>query len=166
MALVAAAIALVLLAIVLLPEILAPGAAAEGGGLLAAATEAGFTAEEAGIIAEANGILESAELAELVEAHAAGEEAIVEIAGRTIQYEPGLNASGMTMFGENGFLVGNEAFASEGELAKTILHELFQLGTSAIPSEGVTAATAATETEAAFGFAGRAYEFLSGLGML
>jgi hypothetical protein len=111
--------------------------------VVAAATEAGFTAEEAGIIAEANSILSSAEMAQIVEAHSAGESVIVEIAGRTIQYEPGLPASGMTMFGEDGFIIGNEAFSTEGELARTVLHELQRLGTSAIPEGGVTGEVAA-----------------------
>jgi hypothetical protein len=171
------AIAAIALAIAFLPEILAAlglgeagllgaGVAAEEGGVIASAVEAGFTAEEAGILAEAQGILESAEMAEIVEAHAAGESTVVEIGGRLIQYEPGLPASGMTMFGENGFLVGSEAFSSEGELAKTVLHELFRLSTSVVPEAGATGATAAAETDAAFGFAARAYEFLQGLGLL
>jgi hypothetical protein len=160
------AIAAIIAIIVFLPEILAAlgiGGAAAGEGLLAAAVEAGFTEAEAGVIAEAGTILRSAEIAEIVEAHAAGESTIVNIAGRVIQYEPGLNASGMTMFGENGFLIGNEAFASEGELARTVLHELYRLSTSVAPAEGITAETAAAETEAAFNFATRAYEFLRGL---
>jgi hypothetical protein len=32
-----------------------------------------------------------------------------------VQYEPGLPSSGMTMFGENGFLIGREAFSSAAE---------------------------------------------------
>jgi hypothetical protein len=91
---------------------------------------------------------------------------VLEIGGRIIQYEPGLPASGMTMFGENGFLIGNEAFASEGELARTVLHELYRLATSAVPEAGVTGATAAAETQAAASFAERAYVFLKGLGLL
>jgi hypothetical protein len=138
-------------------------AAVAGSELAITATEAGFSVEEAGIIAEAHGILESAEMAQIVEAHAAGESTVVEIAGRIIQYEPGLPASGMTMFGENGFLIGNEAFASNGELAKTVLHELYRLGTSVAPEAGISGSTVASETEAAFTFASRAYEFLKGL---
>ena len=167
------AIALLIAIIAFLPEILAAlglaAEVAEGAAvvdLAAAATEAGFAAEEVGILAEANGILGSEAFASIAEAHAAGESAIVNIGGRIIQYEPGLNASGMTMFGENGFLIGNEAFASEGELAKTVLHELFRLGTSTVPESGVTAATATAETQAAAGFAERAFEFLKGLGLL
>jgi hypothetical protein len=167
------AIALLITIIAFLPEILAAiglGAeVAEGAAavdLLAAAGEAGFTAQEAGILAEANTILDSAGLAQIAEAHAAGESLTVQIGTRIVQYEPGLNASGMTMFGEDGFLIGNEAFATEGELAKTVLHELFRLGTSITPEAGVSAATAAAETEAAAGFAARAYEFLKGLALL
>jgi len=163
------AIALLIAIIAFLPEILAAlGLASEVAAIdvAAAAAEAGFTAEEAGILAEANTILESEAFASIAEAHAAGESTIVNIGGRIIQYEPGLPASGMTMFGENGFLIGNEAFATEGELAKTVLHELFRLGTSTVPESGVTAATATAETEAAAGFAARGFEFLKGLGLL
>jgi hypothetical protein len=163
------AIALLVAIIAFLPEILvALGVVAETAAVdvAAAAVEAGFTAEEAGIMAEANGILSSDAFAAITEAHAAGESTVVEIGGRLIQYEPGLPASGMTMFGENGFLIGNEAFATEGELAKTVLHELFRLGTSTVPEAGVTGATAASETQATAAFAERAFEFLKGLGLL
>ena len=34
------------------------------------------------------------------------------------------------MFGENGFLIGNEAFSSTSELGKTVLHEFYRLYTS------------------------------------
>ncbi len=56
----------------------------------------------------------------------------VQIGGRVIQYEPGLPASGMTMFGENGFLLGREAVTSEAELTKTLLQETYRLTFSAI----------------------------------
>lgn len=56
------------------------------------------------------------------------------------------------MFGENGFLIGNEAFTSSGELSKTVLHELYRLNTSA-SAAGVSAELAARETKAAFDFA-------------
>jgi hypothetical protein len=115
------------------PEILSALGLAGGVDLAATATEAGFAAEEGGIIAEAEGILDSEAFGAIAEAHATGESTVVEIGGRIIQYEPGLPASGMTMFGENGFLVGNEAFATEGELERTVLHELYRLATSSIP---------------------------------
>jgi RHS repeat-associated protein len=121
---------------------------------LAARALAGFTAREIAIIVEAEGILSSAELATLRAAYAAGRSASVTIGGRTILYEPGLSASGMTMFGENGFILGREAFAVRGELARTLFHELYRLSHSA-SAGGVSAALAAEETAAAAAFAER-----------
>lgn len=115
----------------------------------------GFSATESAIIHEARGIISAAEFAELRAAHAAGQSATIKIAGRVVQYEPGLPASGMTMFGENGFLIGREAFTSEAELGKTVLHELYRLQTSASAS-GVSGGLATGETAAAFSFAERA----------
>ena len=59
------------------------------------------------------------------------------------------------MFGENGFLIGREAFSSEAELGKTILHELYRLNTST-SAGGVSGSLATSETAAAFNFAERA----------
>lgn len=85
----------------------------------------------------------------------------VNVGGRLIQYEPSLPASGMTMFGENGFLIGREAFTSPAELQKTVLHELYRLNTST-SATGVSAALAAQETKAAFDFAARAVKHVGG----
>ncbi|UUZ82696.1 hypothetical protein LJK88_01060 [Paenibacillus sp. P26] len=71
-----------------------------------------------------------------------------------IRYLP---ASGMTMFGENGFLIGREAFSSSAELTKTVLHELYRPTTIASAS-GVSAEVAVQETQAAFKFAERAFQ--------
>jgi RHS repeat-associated protein len=120
----------------------------------------GFNATESAIIHEARGIVGSPQFEAIRRAHAAGESVTVDIGGRIIQYEPGLPASGMTMFGENGFLIGREAFSSSAELGQTVLHELHRLTTSA-SSQGVSAALAAQETQAAASFAARA---LSALG--
>ena len=73
----------------------------------------------------------------------------------------GLPASGMTMFGENGFLIGREAFTSQAELQKTVLHELYRLNTSA-SATGISGTLASHETKAAFDFAERAVEYLGG----
>jgi hypothetical protein len=94
-------------------------------------------------------------------ANSSGQSATVTVNGRLIQYEPGLPASGMTMFGENGFLIGPEAFASESELQQTVLHELYRLNTSA-SSAGVSASLATQETQAAAGFAARAVNYING----
>jgi LysM repeat protein len=132
-----------------------------GGGAPAAADAAlvGFNAAERGIIVEVRAVLKAPEMAQIREAYALGRDVTVKIGGRVIQYEPALNASGMTMFGENGFLIGRQAFTSEAELIKTLLHETYRLTTSAI-GRGAAASAAAIklETEAAFTFAERAYQ--------
>jgi len=133
----------------------APAAAASAG-------LEGFTAAERAIITEAKGILSSKEIATIRAAFEARKSVTVKIAGRVIQYEPGLPASGMTMFGENGFLIGREAFASEAELSKTVLHELYRLTTSVAKTAGVTAESAAAETKAAADFAEKGYAALKG----
>lgn len=71
--------------------------------------------------------------------------------------------SGMTWFGR-GFHLAPEAFASEGELTKTILHELFRLNVRAVGVEA-TGAAATTETSAAAGFADRTYRIGRFLGL-
>ena len=156
----AVAIAAIIALIVFLPEILAALGFAGEAGLAAAAEAAGFSGTEAGIITEAESILTSSEMGEIVAAAERGESVVVEVGGRVIQYEPGLPASGMTNF-PDGFLIGREAFTQgEGELAKTVLHELYRLATSTVPEGGATAEVAASETEAAAAFAARAYELL------
>jgi hypothetical protein len=129
---------------------------------------AGRTTEEA-IVAEVRAILASGALAQIRAARAAGHGAAVQVGRRRIQYEPALPASGMTMFGQDGFVIGREAFASEAELVKTLLHELYRLATSSagrgvIPQQATSMQkVVAGETKAAADFAERAYRaFFSG----
>lgn len=136
---------------------LAPRAAAPAAG--GTITIKGFSATESAVIREAKGIVFAKEFETIRAAHAAGRSATVKIGGRVIQYEPGLPASGMTMFGESGFIVGPEAFASSGELGRTVLHELYRLTTSQSAS-GVSSAMATAETSAAAAFAERAFSLL------
>ena len=110
------------------------------------------------VAAETQGILRSKELRQLRQAHAAGKEAYVTINGRNIQYEPGMPASGMTNFEDNGFALGREAFSSEQELTKTLMHELHRLTTSASKSQGVGHELAAAETAAAQKFADELFD--------
>lgn len=117
-----------------------------------------FTATEQSIILEARKILSSPVFARLRAAQAAGKSVSVRINGRLIQYEPGAPCSGMTLFGENGFLLGREAFKSESEVVKTLLHELHRLATSVVRSEGAAMATVHSETQAAKAFADRAFK--------
>lgn len=130
------------------------GVGVAGGGASTAGIP-GYTATESGVIHEAQSILNSSELARIQAAHAAGQPVTVNIGGRLIQYEPGLPASGMTMFGEDGFLIGREAFVSRQELQQTILHELYRLTTSN-SANGVSGALATQETKAAADFAAKA----------
>lgn len=117
-----------------------------------------FTVAEREIVREARSILTSREFRILRTAHARGESVTVQIGGRTIQYEPNLPWSGMTLFEDNAFLVGRQAFTSEAELSKTILHELYRLHTSVIGREAAaTGSAVAAETQAAFEFAERAF---------
>jgi hypothetical protein len=118
----------------------------------------GFTTPELTIIKETKTILNSRKLAQLRAAFKGGKSVTVKITGRTIQYEPKLPASGMTIFGENGFLLGPQAFKSEAELTKTLLHELHRLATSTVKTTGATGAGVAKETAAAAGFAERAFK--------
>lgn len=117
-----------------------------------------FTATEQSIIIEARRILSSPSFARIRAAQAARKGVIVRINGRIIQYEPSAPCSGMTLFGENGFLLGREAFKSESEVVKTLLHELHRLTTSVVRSEGATMATVHSETQAAKVFADRAFK--------
>jgi hypothetical protein len=117
-----------------------------------------FSAAERSVINEAKQILSSPEMAQIRAAHAAGKSVTVRVRGRLIQYEPQLPGSGLSMFGENGFLIGPEAFTkSAAELTKTVLHELYRLSASELRGSAYQTAVTA-ETEAAFQFTERAYE--------
>lgn len=118
-----------------------------------------LSAGERAIVGEARGILSSSGLASLRAAHAAGVQTQVAIGGRTIVYVPGYSGSGVTLFGENGFILGRHAFSSHGELGRTLLHELYRLGYSG-SAGGASQALVAQETAAAAGFAERAAGFL------
>jgi RHS repeat-associated protein len=118
----------------------------------------GFTSAEASIVQEANSILVSPEFAKIRAAQQAGQTVEVRIGNRTILFEPDAPVSGMTLFGEEGFIIGREAFTSEEELVKTVLHETYRLQTSQIGASGTGFQEAATaETAAAADFANRAF---------
>jgi RHS repeat-associated protein len=107
---------------------------------------------EARIIAEAGSILSDPAFSALRAGYEAGRPLSVRIGGRVIQYEPDLPGSGLSLFGENGFLLGPEAFASESETQKTVLHELYRLNFSQ-SANGVSGELAAQETMDAAAFA-------------
>jgi hypothetical protein len=117
------------------------------------------------VASEAQAILRSKELAQIRAAHAAGKDLEVVINGRTIVYSSELNASGMTLFGENGFVIGREAFKSSTELTKTLLHELHRLTTTASKAEGISGSLASAETKGAQAFGDELFDLGVKLGM-
>jgi hypothetical protein len=128
-------------------------------GVTEEAALAGFNDVEKGVIIEVRGMLKaSSQMARIRQAFASGTSVEVKIGERLIQYEPSIKASGMTMFGENGFLLGPEAFTSQTELVKTLLHETYRLYTSTSMATGVSQALATAETKATFNFAESAYK--------
>ncbi len=145
-----------------LPKVETPDWLSDGAGEATAAEtgESGdFTTVERAVIDEARTILSSPEFEAIKAAHAAGEGVLVEVGGRTIQYEPGMPAAGFTLFEEDAFVMGREAFATPEEPAKTVLHELHRLATSQA-ADGVHGELVTKETASAFEFAERAVEEL------
>lgn len=123
----------------------------------------GFLPVESAIISEVQQMMASPEMEQIRRAYGEGVSLMCGIGGRLIQYEPSLPASGMTLFGEGGFVLGPEALVSEAELIRTCLHERYRLATSQI-GRGAAASRSLTEaeTQAAFGFAQRAYDVYFG----
>jgi hypothetical protein len=115
-----------------------------------------FSTTEMSVINEVSGI----SLNQLRAAFDAGG-AELNIGGRTILVDPGVPSSGFTLFGENGFVVGREAFASNAELTKTLLHEIFRLSTGQVAS-GATQASVTAQTVDAASFAEDAFNAFFG----
>jgi hypothetical protein len=118
-----------------------------------------FSAAERGVIAEAK-VIQSTGLFERAKtAIQAGRDIEVTVGQRTIVVSHELRDSGMTLFGENGFIIGRNAITSEAEFAKTLLHELYRLEFQQGVQAGA-AGGAATATQQAFQFADRAWTLL------
>lgn len=115
-------------------------------------------------ITQSRSIYNSAQMAEIRIAQTASQALETEVNGVTILYQPGLPAdvSAMTLFGENGFILGARAFSSEEELAKTLLHESYRLASSTSAAAGVSSQLASSETEAAFQYAQAFYHWVLG----
>jgi hypothetical protein len=106
---------------------------------------------ERSIAEESHQILNSSEFKKITDGFANKTPVQIEINGRTISYDDA-PFSGMTWFEKNGFNLGREAFVSEEELIKTVLHEMHRLKTSTLRGTG-SAAQVSQETKAAFDFA-------------
>ena len=127
-----------------------------------------FSPLEAAVIVEAHAIIVDVNFQTMVFGSITTNPAIARINGRQIQYEPDLPASGMTLAspGDDGFILGNQAFSSKGEEVRTVLHELYRLATMHVAQTGITQEIATDSTQTAFTFANRAYEFLNGRNLL
>lgn len=120
----------------------------------------GFTSDEAKVIVLGESMLQSPEFSRFrsnVAEGLASEAVFDDCRVVFVPTLPGLY-SGMTLFGEQGFVVGAAAFRSESELYQTVMHELYRLSFSTIlPTRGATVGGAqAHETGAAAEFAARA----------
>lgn len=116
---------------------------------------------ERAVAFSARNIFTSPEFAAIRTAHEEGKAVEVTINGTKVLYEPDLPASGFTLFGEHGFVIGPQAFTSESELAKTVAHESYRLATSQ-SAGGVSGPMATDETQAAFNFAEKTWKFVMG----
>ncbi|WP_406844036.1 fibronectin type III domain-containing protein [Flavobacterium soyae] len=114
-----------------------------------------LTESEKSIAEESHQILNSLEFQKITDGFANKTPVQIEINGRTISYDDA-PFSGMTWFEKNGFNVGREAFESEKELIKTVLHEMHRLRTSTLRGSG-SATEVTKETKAAFDFAERTF---------
>ena len=116
------------------------------------------------VMNEARNIVASPQMETLRNAAQRGQQAVVQVGQRTISYEPDLPTSGMT-WAERGFHLGKEAFSSQGELTKTVLHELHRLSVGSVAGNAATSQAAAAETQAAASFAEKAYNLGRALGI-
>lgn len=139
----------------------ADAAGAGTGGAAADLAAAGFSDAEISIIEQSQSILTSSGLATLRSAAANGVDQELSIGGIDVGYSPELKASGIAWLGDNAFTLGPEAFTTETELTQTVLQEVYRLGTSQSAS-GLSGELAASETQAAFEFAARAYPYVEG----
>jgi hypothetical protein len=118
---------------------------------------------DAMIFTEARTIFRSPLLEGIRESFAKNIEMKVRIGAYYVQYEPGIPTgtfSAMTDFEGNGFTMARDAFKSEDEFKKTILHEVYRLRTSARAPVEAGHEKQRVETDAAFHFAERYYALL------
>ena len=117
----------------------------------------GHDPTDAALIAAARELYNSVQMNEIRAAHKKAFPVTVRIGRYRVWYEA-MPFSGLASFGTEGFVIGKEAFASEAELKKTLLHELYRLHHSDLArGKGVDKHTIKAETDAAFQFAERCY---------
>jgi RHS repeat-associated protein len=107
---------------------------------------------EQAIALEARSIVLAEEFASIRAAHAEGVLTSTTIGKMTIQYEPGLPGAGFSLSsgGERAFLIGPEAFKTEAELIKTVIHETRRVHLDvAAKTTGLSQAIATESSDAA-----------------
>jgi hypothetical protein len=120
-----------------------------------------FSKQEKAIIEEVRAIRDSQLFDALKKAFASGEAGVFEFNDRKIFVEPKAPFAGLTWMEENAFHLGAEAFESNEELLKTLLHELYRLDHSiAYQPQGINQSVATRETISAFEFAEQASKVL------
>ena len=118
-----------------------------------------LTGAERSVLAEATRFFKPEVMNKIFAAYQSGVPTSITVNGRTILIEPNAPFSGFTDFEGKTFNLGADAFTSLEEFKKTILHELYRLKTSG-SALGLSGEMAKSETNAAAGFADRAYDYL------
>lgn len=119
----------------------------------------GLTRAEMGIAKSAKELWDSQAFKNGITAMRSGQSSEVTIDGLKIVFQADGPFSGLTLFGENGFVIGKEALRSQDEIMKTFLHECYRLSTSAAGSNsGVSQALITRETNNVVNFVERAFK--------
>lgn len=119
----------------------------------------GLTVAETQIVKSARQIWNSQAFKSGIRGMRAGKNSEITVDGVKVVFQADGPFSGMTLFGERGFVIGKEALRSPDEIVKTVLHEFYRLSTSAAgPNSGVSQALVAKETNNVVNFVERAFK--------
>ncbi len=122
----------------------------------------GLSKAETGIVNSAKGILDSKSFKAGIEGMKNGINSEITVNGVKVVFQADGPFSGFTLFGENGFAVGQEALQSSDEMVKTVLHETYRISTSAAKSSGNINQTMVTqETNDVMEFVERAFNAIN-----
>jgi len=120
----------------------------------------GFSKVETDVLNQAKNILNSKEFKAGIDGMCEGQCSEALIDGIPVVFQADAPFSGMTLFQEGGFVVGQEALKSSDEISTTVLHETFRLWTSNSKSGGVGQDLITNETSNVVDFLNRALDWL------
>ena len=127
--------------------------------LMATRALPGLTRAETGIAKSAKELWNAQAFKKGITAMRSGQSSEATIDGVKIVFQADGPFSGLTLFGENGFVIGKEALRSQDEIMKTVLHECYRLSTSAARSNsGVSQVLITQETNNVVNFVERAFK--------